>query len=412
MNDDDPIKCVCGIRYELKEFINHFKKCDLFYSKFKDFDCKMVALLKQFINSKDNLIIIIFLINRFMDILKNKLKSLEDEINPKNFIFKKTITFELSNQYCYNYRACLFSSKKDDNIYAAYGTLKYDLECYDILNDKKFTVIKKLYNSAFHSCRHFYDDKNNTDLILTCFSKDNKIKVINFQRQGSKVILNLGPSHREILIRTSYFLNGKIIIPLSDENNNGLIQIYNLETKQKINFSENLGLIFCINNYFHKKANLNYTLICNKKGIFIYLIETFCFFKAFFGDIDDLGYVEAYILEKNENLILIGVCLNTNTFDNLYIWNFENGDLIKKVKSEEIITDINIWDDNYIFISLFNDDYLFSLIDINDCSVVKEFNNFNNQKGSGIKILRDKMKGDYLILLSLYGNLDLYTLNN
>ena len=125
-----------------------------------------------------------------------------------------------------------------------------------------------------------------------------------------------------------------------------------------------------------------------------------------------MGYFEAYILEKNEKLILIGVCLNTNTFDNLYIWNFENGDLIKKVKSEEIITDINIWDDNYIFISLFNDDYLFSLIDINDCSVVKEFNNFNNQKGSGIKILRDKMKGDYLILLSLYGNLDLYTLNN
>ena len=68
MNGINSIKCSCGIIYKLNEFINHFENCDLFYNEFKDFDFKIIQLLKQFINSKNSLIIIIFLLNRILKI--------------------------------------------------------------------------------------------------------------------------------------------------------------------------------------------------------------------------------------------------------------------------------------------------------------------------------------------------------
>ena len=412
MNETNSIKCECNITYKLNEFINHYQKCTKFYNKFKDFDFKIVQLLKEFINSRESLIIIIFLLKRFLKVLKNKLESLE-EINPKQFFkFKKTISSELSNEYCYNYRACIFSSKNDDNIYVAYGTSKHDLECYDVLNEKQFTVIKNLYNENFYSCRHFYDDNNSRDLILTCFSKDNKIKVINFQRENSKVILKLQFSNKSFIIRTIYFLNGKIIIPLSNGKINGIVQIYNMETKQQINLFENILDVFCINNYYYKKENINYTLICNKKGIFVYLINKIFFYKAFFGDEDNNGYYESYILEKNDRIIIIGALLNSQKFNNLYFWDLEKGNLIKKVNLGVILTDINIWNNNYIFASFLEEDYLFGLIDIDNNSIEKKFYNFNKQKGYGVKILNDKTKGEYLILLSSFRNIDLYYANN
>ena len=410
MNGINSIKCSCGIIYKLNEFNNHFENCDLFYNEFKDFDFKIIQLLKQFINSKNSLIIIIFLLKRILKILKNRLKPSE-EINPKKFKFDTTITSNLPNEYCYNYMACLFHSKIDDNTYAAYGTSRYDLECYDILNYQKFDVIKNLYNNTFHSCRHFFDDKNYRDLILTSFSKDNKIKVINFQRENSKVILVLPYSDESFKIRTTYFLNGNIIIPLSNGNINGMVKIYNMETKQQEILLRKMLDVFCINNYYNKKDNTNYTLICNKVGIFVYLInDKATFYREFLGDQDNNGHYESYILEKSNRLIVVGALLDTPKYRNLYFWDLQEGNLIKKVNLGLIFTDISIWNNNYIFASFLGKD-LFALIDINKYLIIKRFENLNKQKGSGVKVFHDKIEGNFLMLMSFFGNLDLYTLN-
>ena len=419
MNEDDSIKCVCGKKYELDNFINHFNKCELFYIQYKDFDFKIVQLLKQFITSRESLIIIIFLLNRFIESLKNKLKKNNFKNKLKYFksdkgplTFKKTISSELSKDFCYNYRACLFSSKFDNNIYAVYGTLKYDLECYDILNDTKFTLINKLYNDTFHSCRYFYDSKEKRDLILTCFSKENKIKVINFQKEKSRIILKIQMENTDLLIRTVFFLDEKIIIPLTKEPNNGEVHIYDIETKEQKSLSDNLYDIFFINNYYDKNSNLNYTLLCNRNNIFVYLIDKMFLDKVFIIDEEnDSGYFEAYLIEKNGRLILIGALLSSYKVENLYIWDFEKVHLIKKVNIKGVLTDINIWDQNYIFASFLENDYLFALIDINNCSIVKKFENNIQEECYGVKVLRDIKKGDFLILLTSTG-VDLYTINS
>ena len=104
--------------------------------------------------------------------------------DPRNFTFYKTISYNIFNTNFYNNRACIFTYYKDNNIYIVYGVISFDLECYDIINDKKFILIQKLHKDSFDSCRHFYDNINNRDLIFTS-SFDKHVKILNFKRQDS-----------------------------------------------------------------------------------------------------------------------------------------------------------------------------------------------------------------------------------
>ena len=104
--------------------------------------------------------------------------------NPRIFTFYKTISSNMFNKNFYNNRACIFTYYKDNNIYIVYGVISFDLECYDIINDKKFILIQKLHKDSFDSCRHFYDNINNRDLIFTS-SFDKHVKILNFKRQDS-----------------------------------------------------------------------------------------------------------------------------------------------------------------------------------------------------------------------------------
>ena len=78
--------------------------------------------------------------------------------NNTNINLLKTISLGLFKKNVYNNRANIFISCKDNNIYIAYGVTSLDLECYDVLNDNKFIIIKQLHNIPFDSCRYSYDE--------------------------------------------------------------------------------------------------------------------------------------------------------------------------------------------------------------------------------------------------------------
>ena len=162
------INCECGKILGENKFMKHFKKCQKLINKYKDFDFKITTILKTYINNKDSLIIIKFLFKRFILLMDYKLNNYQINLNnininnnytnkinvnsinnnieknPSNFKFSKTITNKLSNKYCSNYRACIFSPKIDTGVYIAYGTLSCDLECYDIINNKKIYFNQKV----------------------------------------------------------------------------------------------------------------------------------------------------------------------------------------------------------------------------------------------------------------------------
>ena len=122
---------------------------------------------------------------------------------PHNFKLNKTISINLFNKNCYNTRACIFPQK--EKVYIVYGIRSLDLVCYDYYFEDTFILINKLHKEPFDSCRHFYDNDNDRDLIITS-SLDRHVKVTHLKKRFSTVILDLNFDYLEnVIINTAYF---------------------------------------------------------------------------------------------------------------------------------------------------------------------------------------------------------------
>ena len=346
----------------------------------------------------------------------------EMENNPKDFKFNKTISENLFKKNFYNNRACIFTSKEDDKVYIVYGTenysflkseISFDLNYYDVINDEKIVLIEKLHTQPFDSCRYFYDKDNKMDMIITA-SLDSHVKVINFNKE--KVILDLNfESDVSPIINTACFLNGKILVPFSN-NKSGTVKFYTMYSYNIGQFKENAGFILGLSDYYWKERKKNVILVANTEGIFSYIAEDFTLYKKFIPRVDEeekkrIGFDEAYVIENNNKLILIGPCFYNGY---LFFWNFKSGLLIHKMALESGISDICLWDNKYIFAcynSLNKSNSQFVLINTFTKKIEKKFNiNDKDPRGCGIKVLRNK-NDDYLITISFTGKLNLYTIN-
>ena len=351
----------------------------------------------------------------FSKILKNNLSEIKDaKINPGDFKFKKTISSDLFTLNFYNNRACIFTYSQDDNIYVAYGvTITFNLECYDVLNDKKFIIIKKLHKDSFDSCRFYYDKGKKRDLLITS-SHDSHVKVVKFKKEESEIILDLNfESIKDAIINTAYFVYETILIPFSREK---ILKFYTMNSEY-IGELENTGFILGLSTYFWAKEEKNFAFIANTIGIFVYLIDGFCLYCKFIPPEEkeedkeekNNGFDEPYIIERDEKLILVGPCFY---YGYLYFWDFKTKTLIHKLETDSGISDICLWNNTYIFASLHGSKFQFELINCATKKIEKKFIKGIQNFGCGIKILRHETKGDFLITFSIKGNLDIYVIEN
>ena len=344
--------------------------------------------------------------------LKNSLDIIpkSKEVNKHlNFVFDKTISSDLFKTNFYNNRACIFTSYKDENVYIVYGIISFDLECYDVFNEKKYILIKKLHYRSFDSCRYFYDEINIRDLIITS-SLDRHVKVINFNKEESKVILDLNfETEKTVIINTAYFIQDKILVPFSKYRFE-TIKFYDMNSNYIDEFKENVGFILCINNYFWKKRKKNVILAASVNGIYSFFFEDLSFYKKFnAGETENkniIVYIEPHIIEKNDSLIVVGPSFY-NGF--LYFWDFNNGSLICKMTLESEISDILIYNKKYILVSQHNK-YLseFVFIESKKNKIEIKINAEDKDKVCGSKALKHKSKGDFIISTFMSGKLNLY----
>ena len=294
---------------------------------------------------------------------KKKTKFIINSMIPKKFTFYKTISVDIFNRNYYNNRACIFIYSKDSNIYIVYGAKTLDLEYYDVIKEKKYILIKKIHQMPFESCRQFYDKTNNRNLILTS-SFDEHVKVINFKKEKSEIIMDLNLESDIItIINTAFLINNKILVPFSNVES-GIIDLYNMNST-KIGKIEKCGFILGLSGYFWKKIKKYFILVANLKGIFVYYEDNLSIYKKFVPKFHNKneytnGFGEGHIIENNELLILFCPCFYHGY---LFCFDFSNGCLINKISFASGISDICIWDNNNIFVS-FNkcNDYHFVLI--------------------------------------------------
>jgi len=349
----------------------------------------------------------------------NKLKSYLN--NPKNFKYDELISKDLFTKNYYNNRACIFNSFKYNRVYIAFGDKKsFNLECYDVLDSKKFTIIKKLHKQSFNSCRYYFNEKEKLDLLITA-SLDSSVKIINFKKEKSEILINISyKKESKLIINTAFFVDNLIIVPFSNVQNGAIYfyEPYDKFTKQTLfdKISSDAGFILGLNSCYCKFNY--YVLVANSEGIFSYTIPKLSSPKLHHKFIPSFtekekknnGFDEPYIIEKNGQYILIGPCFYCPY---LFFWDFFDGDLIYKMELESGISDICLWDNDYLFASFTNGEHQFALINVNDKKVEKTFSNKEKeQRGCGVKIVKNKFYGNYLISIGLNGYLDLYSMND
>ena len=117
------------------------------------------------------------------------------------------------------------------------------------------------------------------------------------------------------------------------------------------------------------------------------------------------SFSEAYVIRKGKKLLLLAPCFS---FPILFIWDFIEGNLIQKLETSSGITDICLWNNNYIFAAFINSTKgNFALIDIYKREIIKSFKKEVNCGFAGIKKKKNN-SGNYLITTNKKGNLDLF----
>ena len=331
---------------------------------------------------------------------------------PKNFEFYKTISLDLFSENFYNNRACIFSSYKDNNIYIAYGVYPLNLECYDVIEEKKFIIINNIHSSPFNSCRYFFDKSNSRDLLITS-SFDKHVKIVNFKKEKSNVIIDLYfPSNFGLIINTVCFINNQIVVPFSNKEN-GIIEFYNIDSKLRGKIEE-AGFILGLSEFYWKNLKKYFILVANMEGILAYNESDLTLYKKFIPLFENeklRGFNEAFILEKNNSFIIVSPCFYKNY---LFFWDFKNGCLINKIALDSGISDICLWNNNYIFAS-FNEfiSPKFVLINTKYYKIEKKYYEIKHpfDRICGIKALRHDSKGNYIITSTMTGKLNLYKIN-
>ena len=233
---DKKIKCCCKNLFNKNQFENHFKKCELFKQKFKQFDTKLVLLLKEFKNIED-LNYVKYLLKSFIKLIDSKLKSSKDinsfqNVNTQNIINNKKFK-ELNIKKSFNNNSYIIEklpSKNEYHYYSNYifqsffslNSIKnwYNIKSNDIGNKNESSLEKKFYEEL----KNFYN-----------------YKIINFQN-----IINEYESKYKFLFNTnlpnepSYFINYFIEF-LINYNPFSLIRSFKIYVKNSNNIENDIN---------------------------------------------------------------------------------------------------------------------------------------------------------------------------
>ena len=329
--------------------------------------------------------------------LKNKINDLKQEnMELKNEIIKLNKYHENNNPKDINYLSDIANDsfgftdldnsftvfKAINNIfYLIYSNKDKSIICYDLNRQRISKKLENKHNKYITNFRHFLDDINKVDLIMSISGEDNNIKVWNLYNWEQ--VLDITKANYVGFLYSGCFLR--------NEDNNIYIVSSN---RNKLGNCESIK-VFDFNGYITKEIN-------NSK-------EQTYFIDAYYDDIflkvyivtGNVGFVKSYDYNKGDVYhkyndidfnsasfchfsVVIKNCngkikLMESCFDGIFrIWNFHTGLLLNKIKvNDKGLRGICLWNDDYIFIGC--DDKNIKLIELKNGLIVKSYSGHVNE---------------------------------
>ena len=309
---------------------------------------------------------------------KSKNNELINYSNPENISFSNIITKDSYTGFLINNIFSVFKSI-DNILLVIYTNINKTIFSYNLINNQILNKIKNAHEDCITSIRNYIDSINRRDLILS-ISRDNNIKIwdINFN-----CLVNLTNINKQGGIYSGTILNynNQNYIISSNENRFGEcdpIKIFDFKGN-KINEINNSNYdTYIIDSYYDNNFNKNYIITGNKDYAISYDFNENKIYHKYFEY--KYNYSKNGILIHNIDGII--KLIESNDEGIIKIWNFHNGELLKKINViNKKLYGICLWNNNNLFVGC--EDKAIKLININNDKIIKSL---SGHEGSVITI--------------------------
>ena len=323
--------------------------------------------------------------------------------NPKEISFRKNICETAHKTNSIDSVFSVFKSIKGDSL-VIWGTPQYNIECYDLLQEKIIKTVHSAHSNTIFSCRHYLDRKGKRDLAITS-SYDRSVKVWNIKDNWENIV-TIPTAH------TGYYIYSVSILCDEKALQNYIITTAPNEYSKVWDFTGKHLRIFGVSNestyfidvYYAVKDAKYYILNANSQDVKVYDFKTGQIFKNYKGT-PQTWHMSATVIDINK----VPTLIESDGNGNLRVWGFHSGELIKTISSGGIINlrGLCVWNEQYVFST--GSDYQVKLYDITNGVYVKGFPGHKSTACSVEKIVHP-LYGECLISHGLDGNLKLWTL--
>ena len=322
------------------------------------------------------------------------LKKSHNKKEIKNLYLLSNITNDSNADFDLDKTFTIF--KSIDNIfYLIYSNSNKLIISYNLEKQQKITSIKSNHNESISNFRHYLDQINKRDLVLSISAKDNNLKL--WQINNWECLLNLNNVNKVGYLDSACFLydNNMNYIITSNSNKNDIseqIKIFDFQGNKIREIAQSNEQTYFIDVYYEYNNNINniYIITGNKDCIRTFNYKKNKLYKKYY-DYNNGAHICVIIYNFHKELKLIESCDDGI----IRIWDFHSGKLLKKIKiSTQFLFGICLWNSNYIYVGC--EDKTIKLIEINKGLVVKNLLGHNDDVLSLNKIILPKY-GECLI---------------
>ena len=238
--------------------------------------------------------------------------------------------------------------------------------------------IKKAHKKYIKSFRHYLDEINKRDLLLSMTGSSYNIKLWNINNY--ECLANIKKVNR-IGLRSACFLNDNNNIYIVTNNSlccdcNRLepIKIFNLNGNKVKEINDIKEETFYIDIYYDNQSSKNYIITANQGYSISYDYNEKKIYHKYcnndnvkFSNNTIINHHCVTISNKNEIVKLI----ESNSVDDNFvrIWNFHSGILLNKIQIAEFPNCMQLWNNNFLLIGCYAQ--TIKVLDLNDEKIVK-----------------------------------------
>ena len=271
------------------------------------------------------------------------------KLNPINITYFNDL---INDSYTISYSDNTFIIFKSfsDILFLIYSNKNNSIVSFNLIDNKKINEIKNAHSEFITNFRHYLDNYNERDLILSISAKNNNLKVWNFNNY--ECLYNFEKINKTGYLNSACFLNynHNIYIITShyrfSSNNTEAIKVFDLKGNKIKEIDDSNDQTVFIDTFYDKKLSKIFIITGNYNYVKSYDYEYNNIYQKY--NDNDYKYHDSIIIKDNEEIIKM---IESSGDGNIRIWNFHTTQMIQKIRVNKTgIYGICFWNKEYILV--------------------------------------------------------------